>query len=49
VEHLWEEDTVNSKLWAISDTAEHLETSLDGSLLTFLTGAHVGLKWGGDV
>jgi hypothetical protein len=47
--HLWEEDTVNSKLWAISDTAEHLQTSLDGSLEAFLAGEHKGLKWGGDV
>ena len=49
VKHLIEEDTVNSKLWAISDTAEHLETSIDGSAEVFLTGAHEGLKWGGDV
>jgi hypothetical protein len=47
--HLWEEDTVNSRIWVINDTAEHLETSIDGSFLIFLTGADKGLRWGGDV
>jgi hypothetical protein len=49
VKHLIEEDTVNSRMWVISDTAEHLETSLDGSAEVFLTGPHTGLRWGGDV
>jgi len=49
VKHLIEEDTVNTKLWAISDTAEHLETHIDGSAEAFLTGTHKELKWGGDV
>jgi len=47
VVHLWEEFKPLTKLWAISDTAEHLETSIDGSVNVFLTGAHLGLKWAG--
>jgi hypothetical protein len=33
-------------LFVGSDTAEHLETRLDGSAWTFLIGEHLGLLWG---
>jgi hypothetical protein len=31
------------------DTEEHLETYLDGSGWVFLSGAHAGLSWGGQI
>lgn len=46
VKHLLEELKALTKMWAISETAEHVAT-LDGSFLFFLTGAHTGLAWGG--
>ncbi len=47
VEHLVEPFTPLTELWVISKTEEHKATLL-GSVLAFLTGAHVGLKWSGD-
>jgi hypothetical protein len=47
VEHLVEPFTPLTELWAISKTEEHRATLL-GSVLAFLEGAHVGLKWSGD-
>jgi len=44
VKHLIEQGPLTS-LWVSSDTAEHLETSLDGSAWVKLGGPHVGLKW----
>lgn len=46
VNHLWEEFKPLTELWVISNTAEHKAT-VDGSALVFLTGEHMGLKWGG--
>jgi hypothetical protein len=49
IEHLIIEDTSKGHtLWIGSDTAEHLETSIDGSAWAKLAGGHVGLLWGGD-
>lgn len=42
--HLLEQGPLTS-LFLGSDTAEHLETSLDGSIWVKLTGAHAGLDW----
>jgi len=48
-EHLIIEDTSKGHtLWIGSDTAEHLETSIDGSAWARLSGAHAGLLWAGD-
>jgi hypothetical protein len=46
--HLIEESKAHGHtLFIGSDTAEHLETSIDGSALVKLTGTgHVGLSWG---
>jgi hypothetical protein len=45
--HLIVESTAHGHtLFIGSDTAEHLETSLDGSAWVKLSGAHAGLKWG---
>lgn len=47
VKHLFEESTAHGHtLWVGTDTAEHLETNLDGSAFVTLTGAHTGLSWG---
>ncbi len=47
VEHLIIESTAHGKtLFIGSDTAEHLEASLEGSTWVKLSGAHAGLKWG---
>lgn len=47
VKHLFEESTAHGHtLWVGTDTAEHLETNLDGSAFVTLTGAHAGLSWG---
>jgi FlaG/FlaF family flagellin (archaellin) len=45
VEHLLKQGAGTS-LFVGADTAEHLETSLVGSLWVFLSSAHSGLKWG---
>jgi len=45
-EHLVEEGP-GTKLFTISETAEHTATLL-GSALAFLTGEHEGLSWAGD-
>jgi hypothetical protein len=44
LEHLIEQGPLTS-LFIGKDTAEHLETSIDGSAWVFLGGSHVGLKW----
>ena len=44
LKHLVEQGPLTS-LWIGKDTAEHLETSLDGSGWIKLGGAHTGLKW----
>jgi hypothetical protein len=45
--HLIVESTAHGKtLFIGADTAEHLETSLDGSTWVRLSGEHAGLKWG---
>jgi hypothetical protein len=44
VKHLLEQGPLTS-LFVGKDTAEHLETSLDGSFWVKLGGAHAGLKW----
>jgi hypothetical protein len=47
VNHLFVESAAHGKtLFIGSDTAEHLETSLDGSAWARLSGAHIGLRWG---
>jgi len=46
--HLIVADNTHSTLYVISDTAEHLETSLDGSAEAFLIGKHIGLEFSGD-
>lgn len=44
--HLLQESTAHGHtLWVGSDTAEHLETNLDGSAFVALTGSHAGLLW----
>ena len=46
VKHLFEESTAHGHtMWVGEDTAEHLETNLDGGALVALTGAHAGLTW----
>jgi hypothetical protein len=45
--HLIEEDTTLSKLWVISDTEEHLQTKLDGSVLTMPGGEHHHMTFAG--
>jgi hypothetical protein len=45
VAHLLEQGPL-TKLYVITDIAEHLETSIDGSASFSLTEAHLGLKWG---
>jgi len=46
VEHLFEEATAHGHtMWIGEDSAEHLETNLDGSALVALEGTHAGLKW----
>lgn len=48
--HLWVESTAHGKtLFIGKDTAEHLETAFDGSILVKLSGAHSNLKWGLNV
>jgi len=44
LEHLIVQGPLTS-LYVGAHTAEHLETSIDGSAWVGLTGAHVGLKW----
>jgi hypothetical protein len=44
LEHLIEQGPLTS-LFIGKDTAEHLESAIDGSLWLFVSGAHVGLKW----
>jgi hypothetical protein len=46
VVHLWEEFAPLTKLWLLSNTAEH-KTTIDGSVNVFLTGEHLGFKWAG--
>jgi hypothetical protein len=47
VKHLVIESTAHGKtLFIGSDTAEHLETALEGSTWVKLSGAHAGLLWG---
>jgi hypothetical protein len=47
VKHLIVESTAHGHtLWLGTDSPEHLETSIDGSALVFLAGAHAGLSWG---
>lgn len=47
VKHLLVESTAHGHTIFIGkDTAEHLETLLDGSVNVFLTGVHAGLAWG---
>ena len=47
VKHLIIESTAHGHtLWLGADTAEHLETSVDGSALVFLSGEHAGMEWG---
>jgi hypothetical protein len=46
VTHLIEELKALTTLWTISKTAEHVST-VDGSVLVKLAGAHTGLSWGG--
>jgi len=46
VKHLIEQGPLTS-LFVGSDTAEHLETSLDGSVWVKLGGPHVTLEWAG--
>jgi hypothetical protein len=45
VKHLFKQGAGTS-LFVGADTAEHLETSLVGSLWIFLVGTHAGLSWG---
>ncbi len=45
--HLWVQGPL-TELWVLNKNAEHLETSLDGSVLAFLIGPHLNLSWGGD-
>lgn len=47
VKHLFEADSVNSNMWIINNTAEH-KVTIDGSVFTFLGGAHTALKWAGE-
>jgi len=48
VTHLITELEALTKLYVISDTAEHLETKIEGGAKVFLTGTgHVGVKWSG--
>jgi hypothetical protein len=52
VKHLFEDQKTLTKMWLGSHTAEHLETSLDGSIWVKLgnsvsTGEHTGLEWAG--
>jgi hypothetical protein len=47
LEHLVSQGTGTS-LFVGADTAEHLETSLAGSVWVALAGIHAGLKWGAD-
>ena len=46
VKHLFEQGPLTSLSFG-SDTAEHLETSLIGSVFVKLGGPHAGLKWSG--
>ena len=46
VKHLIEELKALTKLWTISETAEHVAT-IDGSAMVFLGSPHTGLAWGG--
>lgn len=46
VTHLVEEFPALTKLWVVSNTAEHKAT-IDGSANVFLVGAHAGLLWAG--
>jgi hypothetical protein len=48
VEHVGKEAT-GTKLWVGIETAEHLETSVDGGMLFSLAGEYTGLKWSGMV
>lgn len=45
--HLLEQGLL-TELWVLKKTPEHLETSLEGSGLLFLTGTHLGLLFSGD-
>jgi hypothetical protein len=47
VTHLFEQGPLTD-LWVSSKSKEPPETSLDGSALVFLTGAHFGLDWAGE-
>jgi hypothetical protein len=47
VKHLVEQGPLTS-LYVITDTAEHLQTSVVGSAWVFLSGVHSGLSWAGD-
>jgi hypothetical protein len=44
-EHLLAQGPLTS-MWLGADNAEHLETSIDGSIWIFLGGEHTGLLWG---
>jgi hypothetical protein len=46
VTHLFIQGPLTS-LFVGADTVEHLETSIDGSVVALLTGAHAGLNWSG--
>jgi hypothetical protein len=47
VKHLIVESTAHGHTWWMNtDNAEHLETSISGSVLVFLAGEHEGLPWG---
>ena len=44
--HLFIQGPLTS-LWLGKDTVEHLETSIDGSVVALLAGAHAGMTWSG--
>jgi hypothetical protein len=45
--HLFEQGPL-TELWVWNKTAEHLQTSLDGSGLLYLTGSHLKYRWFGE-
>ncbi len=45
--HLFEQGPL-TELWVLSKSKEHLESSLDGSGLLFLTGTHLNFSYSGD-